>query len=36
MPKYQYDTDDDLIDERGVLRDGGRVRVPMIAAVRGA
>ena len=25
MPKRQYDTDDDLIDERGFLRDGGRI-----------
>ena len=31
MPKRQYDTDDDLIDERGVLRDGRRIRVPMMA-----
>ena len=30
MPKRQYDTDDDLIDERGFLRDGGSIRVPMM------
>jgi hypothetical protein len=31
MPKRyaEYD-DDDLFDERGVLRDGGRIRVPMM------
>ena len=31
MPKRQYDTDDDLIDERGDLRDGRRIREPMMA-----
>jgi hypothetical protein len=30
MPKRQHDTDDDLFDERGFLRDGGRIRVPMM------
>jgi hypothetical protein len=30
MPKRQHDTDDDLFDERGLLRDGGRIRVPMM------
>jgi hypothetical protein len=31
MPKRQHDTDDDdMFDERGLLRDGGRIRVPMM------
>jgi hypothetical protein len=30
MPKRQHDTDDDLFDERGLLRDGRRIRVPMM------
>ncbi len=30
MPKRQHDTDDDVFDERGLLRDGGRIRVPMM------
>jgi hypothetical protein len=29
MPKRQHDPDDDL-DERGLLRDGRRIRVPMM------
>jgi len=31
MPKrQQHDSDDDPFDERGVLSDGGRIRVPMM------
>ena len=30
MPKRHHDADDDLFDERGLLRDGGRIRVPMM------
>jgi len=30
MPKRQHDADDDLFDERGLLRDGERIRVPMM------
>jgi hypothetical protein len=31
MPKRQHDTDDDdMFDERGLLRDGGRIRVSMM------
>src|SRR5262245_40992348 len=30
MPKRQQDTDDDLFDERGLLRDGARIRIPMM------
>ena len=29
MPKRRHDADDDMFDERGVVRDGGRIRVPM-------
>jgi len=30
MPKRQQDADDDLFDERGLLRDGARIRIPMM------
>ena len=30
MPKRQHDTDDDLFDERGLLKDKRSVRVPMM------
>jgi hypothetical protein len=30
MPKRQHDTDDDLFDERGILKDKRSVRVPMM------
>ena len=30
MPKRQHDIDDDAFDERGLLKDGARVRVPMM------
>ena len=30
MPKRQHDTDDDLFDERGILKDKRSIRVPMM------
>ena len=35
-PNYEVDDEDDLVDERGVVRDGGVVHVPLYMIGRDA